>query len=68
MRIHRRNTQTALSAGKQRGKVAVGFIFVSNWSRGWREFSRPIKDRPEAKSIHFRNTLETMLNTVLYIL
>ena len=53
MRTLRKNKQTARNAEK-RDQVAVGFSFESDWIRKWREFSGPITQRSEAKTMESR--------------
>ena len=39
-------------------QTAIGFSFASDWPRGWREFSRPITERSEAKPMQSQISLE----------
>ena len=39
---------------EKRDQVAVGFSFESDWIRKWREFSGPITQRSEAKTMQSR--------------
>ena len=45
------------NAGEQ---VVFGFSFASDWLREWREFSGPITERGEAKSVQSRKTFDTI--------
>ena len=47
---------------------ADAFSFASDWLRGWREFSRPITERSEAKPMQSRITFDTKLKIALEIL
>ena len=46
-------------------QVAIGFSFVSDWLRGWREFSKPIIERSEAKPMQSRITFDTQMKIAL---
>ena len=60
MRTQSKDKQTAQSAGK-RGQLILGFSFVSDWLRKWREFSGPITERSKAKPHQSRLTFITHL-------
>ena len=51
--------------GKASDQVAIGFSFASDWLKGWREFSRPITERSETKSMQSRITFDTQLKIAL---
>ena len=48
-------------------QVAIGFSFESDWLRGWREFSRLITERSEAKPMQSRTTFDTQLKIALIL-
>ena len=50
-------------------QVAIGFSFASDGLKGWREFSRPIKERREAKPMQSRITFDTQMKIgLIYLL
>ena len=53
------NTQTPCSAGNAGYHVAIDFSFTFDWLRDWREFSRSVTDRSEAKPIQPWITFDT---------
>ena len=46
-------------------RVAIGFSFASDWSRKWREFSRPIAKRGKGKTIQSRITFYAQFKIAL---
>lgn len=65
MRTLRKNKQLPETREK-RDQVAVGFSFESDWIRKWHEFSGPITQRSEAKTMQSRipSTLSWKLLTL----
>ena len=53
---------------EKRDQVAIGFSFESDWIRKWREFSGPITQRSEAKTMQSRipSTLSWKLLTLYH--
>ena len=47
--------------------MAIGFSFVSDWLRRWREFSRPITEHSKAKPMQSRITFDTQLKITLSV-
>lgn len=67
MSIQSKNRQTAYSAGK-RGRpmqVVIGVSFASDWSREWREFSGPIIEQNNAKTMKSRITFDAQSRIAL---
>ena len=48
-------------------QVKIGFSRASDWLGGWREFSRPITERSNAKPKHPEFTFDTHFKIVLFV-